>query len=314
MDYRFCNYEGRFVYSTKEYLDAYRNDYFYVRYNYKNRKKMLEEIERIMDFNKSADLYALAHLLYDDNLESNNSRAFVIADLLVSWNYAPALYLVGQMYFYGLGVEKDINKFFEFTKKSAESNFMIGKNALAVAYLNGIGCAVNHSEGRKLLSECIECNYGLAYFNLGQAYLTGKQGYPKDETKGFEYVKIATNHYISSASYRLGVLYLNGTGCTKNVKKAVEELGIAASLGSIKAQVKLGDLYYFGEEIKKDFEKAYSYYLMSAEQGDPYSMYSLGYMIVYKQKAFVEKYEGISWLQKAAYEGYEDAIELLKKI
>ena len=75
-----------------------------------------------------------------------------------------------------------------------------------------------------------------------------------------------------------------------------------------------GYVNYFGEEIKKDFEKAYSYYLMSAEQGDPYSMYSLGYMIVNKEKAFIERYEGISWLQKAAYEGYEDAIELLKKI
>ena len=51
MDYSKCNYKGRYVYSAKEYLNAIKANYFNLAYDPKNRGKMLEEIERIMNYN-----------------------------------------------------------------------------------------------------------------------------------------------------------------------------------------------------------------------------------------------------------------------
>lgn len=314
MDYTYCYYKGRYVYDTKEYLSAIRANYFNLSYNPQNRKKMLEEIERLIDWNSSVDLYAFAHLLYDEGSKSSLDRAYCVLDIIVSWNHIPAKHLLGQMYFFGAHVEKDIKKFFELSKEAALANFIPAKNSLALAYFNGYGCNVDHAKGRRLLQECMDANYGVAYYNVGVGYAQGTFGYPKDTYKACEYFKEASYQYYKSASYNLGVMYLNGNGCTKNVQKGLEELAQAASLGHLNAQKKLADIYYFGKITKKNLERAYSYYLMAAQNGDAYSMYSVGYMILNKEKPFVDRYEGIGWLQKASYLGYEAATEMLKNL
>ena len=314
MDYTFSYYRGRFVYDANDYLDAFKSDYFNVIYDPKNRKKMLEEMERLVNFNSSVEIYAFAHLLYDADEKYSYDRAYCMLDMLVSWDYAPAKYLPGQMYYAGLHVEKDLKKFFALSKEAADVNFIPAKNSLAYAYFNGHGCAVDYAKGRALIQECIDADFGTAYHNAAIGYMQGSFGYPKDEKKALSYFQKASYQYYKPASYNLGLLYLNGQGCVKNVDKGLQELARAASLGHVKAQKKLGDAYYFGEITKKDLEAAYSYYLAAAENGDAYSMYSVGYMIVCKEKLGVDKYTGIDWLQKAARLGNEPAKTALKKI
>lgn len=315
MDYSKCNYKGRYVYSAKEYLNAIKAGFFNLAYDPKNRGKMLEEIERIMDYNSSVDIYALAHLLYDEGTESGYDRAYNCLDLIASWDYIPAKYLLGQMYFMGARVDKDLDRFFELTLEASKANYVPAKNALAYAYFNGYGCKVDYAKARKLLQECIDtANYGVAYYNAGIGYLQGSFGYPKDEKKAISYFQEASYQYYKSASYNLGIIYLNGQGCPKNVQKGLQELAAAASLGHLNAQKKLGDAYYFGKITSKNLERAYTYYLMAAENGDAYSMYSVGYMIVKKEYLWVDRYEGIKWLQKASYKGYEAATKLLNDL
>ena len=314
MDYTRCYYKGRYVYSTREYVDAIRANFFNVVYDPQKRKKMLDEIEGVIDFNKSVDLYAFAHLLYDEGSSSSLDRAFNILDLIVSWDYIPAKYLLGQMYFAGMHVDKDYDRFFTLSKEAASANFIPAKNALAYAYFNGNGCKTDYAKGRALLQECIDAQYGVAYHNVAIGYFQGSFGYPKDTAKAIKYFQEASYQYYKPASFNLGIIYLTGNGCPKNVQKGLQELTEAATLGHLKAQKKLGDIYYFGEGAPKNKEKAYTYYLMAAENGDPYAMYSVGYMILNKEKPFVDRYDGLRWLQKASYAGYEKATELLNKL
>ncbi len=314
MDYSFSYYRGRYVYDTKDYLSAIRAGFFNVIYDPKNRNKMLDEIERLIDFYSSVDLYALAKLLYDKGKEDSLSRAYCIIDMLVSWDYVPAKYILGQMHFYGAGISKDLNRFFELSLEAANANFIPAKNALALAYFNGYGCKVDYAKGRQLLDECVKSYYSWGYYNIGIGYFNGSYGYPKDVYKAFEYFKSAAEQFHVNATYNLALMYLNGNGCSKNVEKGLSELVNAAHLGHVTSQKKLGDYYYFGKITAKNLDKAYDYYLMAAENGDAYSMYSVGYMIVNKEKAWVDRYVGIDWLRKAAYLGYESAQELLNKL
>lgn len=314
MDYTFCYYKGIHVSNAKEYLNSTRGNFFNINYNPENREKMLEEMERIIDFNKSVDLYAFAHLLFDERSESSLSRAFCILDMLVSWNYAPAKYLLGQMYYYGLSVEKDLKKFIELSMESAKENFIPAKNALSVAYFNGYGVSRNDDLGRKYLKECEDAKYGQSYANLGFLYYKGTNGFPKDLNKAFEYYKLSSYQFNRMGTYSLALMYFGGFGCTKDVKKGIYELINAAMLGDVRAQNKLGDIYYFGNDVEKDNETAYKYYLMAAKNGNPYAMYSVGYMIVKKEKLYVDKYVGLDWLRKAAYLGDESAKKFLNEL
>lgn len=314
MDYSICFYRGRYVYDAKDYLNAIRNNSFNVIYDPRNREKMLNEIEGLIDYYKSVDLYAYAQLLYDEATESSLAKCFSILDIIVSWDYVPAKHLLAQMYFYGAGVEKDMNKFYSLSLEAANANFILSKNALALAYFNGYGCKPNYEKGYKLLEECANADYGFGYFNLGVGYFNGLYGYPKDENKAFAYFKQASEQYHKGAYYNLGLMYLNGKGCRKNISKGLDALINAANLGQLKAQVKVADMYYFGEIIPKNLDSAYAFYLMAAEAGDPYSMYSVAYMILYKEKSRVDRSIGMEWLRKAAYLGYDKALELINKL
>ena len=53
---------------------------------------------------------------------------------------------------------------------------------------------------------------------------------------------------------------------------------------------------------------------MAAENGDAYSMYSVGYMVVKKEITTVDRYVGICWLTKAVDAGSEDAQKLLDNL
>lgn len=314
MDYTFCYYKGRYVYDTKEYLSAYRANFFNIVYDPKKIKQMLEEIEKLVDFNKPIDLFALSNLLFDAKDKYSYSRAFSILDMLVSWNYAPAKYLLGQMYFYGAGVTTDLNKFYKLSQEAAAENYIPAKNALALAHFNGYGCKVDYNKSHILLEECENAKYGMALFNLGIGYMNGSYGYKKDLNKAFNYFYLASGQFHAKATYNLALMYLNGNGCTKNIDKAIDEYKNAAYLGHVKSQVKAGDIFYFGELTKKNTELAYEFYLMAAENGDAYAMYSVGYMNVKKEKLWADRYVGIDWLRKAASLGYEDAKKLLKNV
>ena len=314
MNYTFCYYRGCYVYSTKEYVNSFRANFFNVFYDVKKRKKMLEEIEKIIDFNSSVDLYAYAQLLFDDRSKDSISKCYNILDIISSWNYIPAKYLLGQLYFYGLGVKTDLKKFYSLSLEAANEDFVPGKNAVALALLNGYGCKVDCAKGRKILDECAAANYGTSLFNIGVGYYHGSYGYPNDMYKAFEYTKKASAQFHKGASFNLGLMYLIGEGCTKDVEKGLNELVNAAYLGHLKAQKKAADSYYFGKITKRKPELAYELYMMAAEQGDAYSMYSVGYMILNNEKPFGDRYVGIDGGRKAANKGWQAAIDLLKDL
>ena len=314
MDYSLCFYKGRYVYDAKEYLNAIRANFFNLTYDPRNRKKMIEEMDKIINFNSSTDLYALAHLLFDENDKYGITRCSCILDMIASWNYAPGKYLLAQLYYYGYGVEKDLNKFFTLSLEAAKENFIPAKNSLALAYLYGYGTTIDVKKGLSFLEECKKANFALGYHNIAYCYSSGSFGYPKDMKKAYEYYQVAANQFYAPACYNVAIMCLKGDGCSKNVSKGIEELIHSATLGHLKAQKKLGDVYYEGEIVSKDLDKAYNYYLMAAEQGDPYSMYSVGYMIVNNEKKSVSRYDGLDWLRKAAYAGNESAKNLLNKL
>ena len=73
-------------------------------------------------------------------------------------------------------------------------------------------------------------------------------------------------------------------------------------------------LYKKGQGVEKNNSKAIKYFRMAAEQGDPLGMFNLGVMY-YKGKGIHQDIEeALRWFERSAECGYEDAIDILKKI
>ncbi len=108
---------------------------------------------------------------------------------------------------------------------------------------------------------------GQEYDLLGDQYLNGENGHPKDPVKAVEnYQKAAKlgNHYSMNS---LGLCYLEGKGVAKDLTQAVKYFQMAADKGNADGLFNLAWRYNNGEGVKKDTDKALKMWLDAANAG-----------------------------------------------
>lgn len=115
-----------------------------------------------------------------------------------------------------------------------------------------------------------------AYIQLASWHIAHAKNI-KDYCDAFQYASKAVKHGYIEAYYILGQLYLYGTGCTKNVHKAIKYLSYFVNKVSrkellndsvlIDAYLKLAD----AEKSLGHYEKSYHYYQMLQEISPQYS-------------------------------------------
>ena len=154
--------------------------------------------------------------------------------------------------------------------------------------------------------------------DLAEDYYHGRNGKSKDYKKAVANYLIAAEAGDTFSLYSLGWCYEYGLGVEQSAREAVKWYSKAIEQGSksakerLKNAKKLGEDYYYGSNGKsKDYEKAVANYLISAEAGEAYSQYCLGWC--YEKGLGVEKSveEAEKWYRKAAEQGEKNAKERL---
>ncbi|MGD8569345.1 MAG: hypothetical protein PVJ39_14755 [Gammaproteobacteria bacterium] len=167
--------------------------------------------------------------------------------------------LLGQLYFKGEGVEKDIATALYWYEKAASQGFGEAQYRLGSLYFTG--------------KDNIPKDYNKAYQWLSQAAENGKpEAKPKLEGLfKMESGKVVNLHESlevlqqvaatgnRQARYLLAEKLLDGIGLEKNTAKAVEMLTDDAKHGFVKAQKRLGELYYYGKGVPQDYYEAYAW-------------------------------------------------------
>jgi surface protein len=105
-------------------------------------------------------------------------------------------------------------------------------------------------------------------YQLGQCYLWGMDGTPKDEGEAIKYYRKAVEQGHVKAQYFLGWCYQYGKGVKLNYSEAVKWYRKAAEQGHAGAQYFLGWHYENGKGIKKNILEAVKWYRAAAEQGN----------------------------------------------
>ena len=149
-----------------------------------------------------------------------------------------AQYHVGEMYFKGDGVTRDVRQAAKWYLRAAEQGYVDAQNKLGVAYYNGWGVERDYKEAVKW--------------------------YQRAATRDNDEAQVA-----------LGNMYYNGTGVVKSYVNAVWWYEQAASQGNAWAQYYLGNMYRNGLGVDKDISRARDLYQQAAQSGHLAAMAAL---------------------------------------
>jgi len=192
-----------------------------------------------------------------------------------AWNE----FMLGCLYYFGLGVETDQKRAVYYMKLSADKGF------------------------------------SNAQFNLGACYENGT-GTSEDKAAAIKYYRMAAVQGNIDGLYSLGLCYKNGYGeVAKNSLEALAYFVQAATQngGSVEAQNWLGWFYEKGEIVTKNESEAVRWYQLSADKENAYGLYRLG--LCYKNGVGVTTNTEMAkkYIQLSATLGNKDAMGALSE-
>ena len=241
-------------------------------------------ISNILDFSGGLTHYydsGLNYYLGKNGAEVDYKKAYELFIKSIQNDYFNgrkySYFYLGQMFYFGRGVEKNDQKAFEYFKISAEFGVTNAQCALGYRYENG-------------------------------------QGTKKDLDSAFVWYKIAAGLGSDLGQTNLGYMYLNGYGTEKNYDQALYWFRKATEQNYARAQCNLGYMYYKGYGVDKDLIQANFWYKKAADQGNAQAQYNLGLNYEYGEGVEKNTNEAILWYQKAADNNFEGAKNALARL
>lgn len=308
--------------------------------NKKNHnKKILKILKNILDENQSKaslnnDINILQHIFNSKDSEyleagyvlgliyfnglgvyKDAGQAFELFQLAADHGNAEALNSLGNCYYKGMGATKDIKRAAEYYQLAAEKGSANAQNNLALCCLNGTGLNKDEKRAVELFQLATNQGHLEAQFNLGSCYLNGT-GITKDEKRGFELYQLAAEEGDGQHIWNLASCYYHGTGVTKDEKRAVELFQLAAKEGIARAQSYLGNCYNGDVNFASstDKKKAVDFFYLAAEQNYVTAQYNLGAFYFYGLNLNKDEKRGILLFQAASIQNSVSAIAVLNKV
>ena len=174
--------------------------------------------------------------------------------------------LLGVVFFWGAGVEKDIEGGIRWVKQAADQGLPAAQFQLFEFYFH----SGREDLGVQLLQRTAEQGFVHAQISLGFLYDWGAAGLKRNEGKSFEW-------FLKAA-----------------------EAGEPFAMGQV------AFLYFLGAGVKGDIVEAVRWSLAAADHNDPLGQYVLGliYTEAFTSPRWTDLQKGIAWLRRAAEQGH----------
>jgi len=222
---------------------------------------------------------------------------------------AAAQYELGRSYVRGMGVQRDMNKAYEWWLKSASQGNRDGQFGLALMFDAGEGVNQSFSSALVWYRKAAEQNDARAQHRIGQIFAEGL-GVNKDPEEAVIWWKKAADQGYASAQVELSTAYSKGLGVKKDGPKALQLLKLAAAQNSPIAANNIGVFYEFGlGGCSIEMNTAREWYRKAADQGYATAQFNMGRLMLRGTKT--EAYEAYDWLLKAGLQEHVDAEYLL---
>ena len=156
---------------------------------------------------------------------------------------ADAQYQLGDCYFFGLGVKRDMVEGVSWYRKAAEAGQMKAQFNLGGCFHEGRGIEPDLRAAIRWWRKSAGQDYAPAQISIGDCYIFGK-GLSQDEQEGVRWFRKAAAQNYPAAQHRLGNCYYHGQGVRKDLAQAIQWYRKAAAQGyqaSQRALRELGD-------------------------------------------------------------------------
>lgn len=165
---------------------------------------------------------------------------------------------LGDLYWYGRGVEKDYAQGAAWFLKAAQAGHPEGMRRTAGNYKNGWGVTQDIDMAIAWYRKAADAGVPDAFVYLGDAYLAG-EGVATSATQAAQWYKGGVDAGSWLAARKLGRLYETGSGVAQDYSEAARLYAIDASRpggGSVEASYYLGRLHARGLGAPRSAEKA----------------------------------------------------------
>ena len=170
-------------------------------------------------------------------------------------NNGEAQYYMGKVYLYGIGVNKNATKSYDYAKKSADQNNPNGLNLLGILYQDGIGVEKDELEALFYYKMAAKLGSWKATSNLANLYKNGNRVVKRDLNKSIQYYKKLIDYKQYKAYADIAEIYYYDFKDYINALKYY--LNFDKYYNDSYIQNRIGNLY---EKNNKD-ELAYKYYI-----------------------------------------------------
>lgn len=183
---------------------------------------------------------------------------------------------------------------------SAEAQFEVG-----AMLENGRGVTADRDQARKWYQKAADQNHSRAVQAIARM---------KDNTRRLNMIEKQAEADDVEAQYKLGTMYLTGTGTAVDLKQSEQWLTRAAKKGHTKAQFKLGHLHYVELAEDGDMNTAFEWFSKAADSDYPPAYYYLGDMYATGSSVDRDYYKARNWYEKAREAGFSPALQALKEL
>ena len=193
------------------------------------------------------------------------ARALELLLPLTEQGNAGAQTILGIMYDYGHGVEKDEVKALDWYLRAAVQGDPAVQYKVGDRFFQGMGTERNYREALEWWELAASGGHSDAQFNLGLMYYRGLVT-PPDFARAAELFEAAALQENSYAQFSLAVMYSFGEGVNKSYAEALKWLEKSAAQGLAQSQFNLGVFYENGYGVDKNASTARAWYEKAAAQ------------------------------------------------
>jgi len=160
----------------------------------------------------------------------------------------------GDQYFYGQGVDRNIEIAFTYYKRAADQNNPVGLYNVGKYFQ----AKNDDKQAYEYYKKSSELKYPLAFIKISEMFLNGI-GVKRSKKKAFKSLEAAVDLNEIEAFHQLGKYYLNGIGVSMNEVKAFELFELSAQNNNTEGMFLLGKHLLTAKKVKTDFESAFFY-------------------------------------------------------
>jgi TPR repeat protein len=183
---------------------------------------------------------------------------------------------------------------------SADAQFEIG-----AMYENGRGVTADRAEAIQWYQKAAAQNHDRAVHAVARM---------EDSQRRLEVAQSQAESGDVEAQYKLGTMYLTGTGTTTDLQLAAQWLTRAAEKNHTKAQFKLGHLFYVKLTDEGDMQSALNWFNKAAANNYSPAFYYLGDMYASGSGVTKDYDKAREWYEKARSAGFSPAVQALSDL